>query len=232
MKQKGQPNNSMRLLVKWNESSQRDQNLILILICATMVGGYIGGVYLASGLHESVFETKKLVSRKENRLTLKKQKLSNINDPGVYENKLTKIQPEFDEIRKKYNALKNGFVPLDDLQKVESLRLEISEHARKSGLAIKTMATIDGRVNNSRSTPNKESRKKLTRNKFKRLLVKVNSYTTFSGLLKFLDGLEQLSYYAPVVQINIEAVIPELGTGESEAPSTKKLINVGMIIAL
>ncbi len=222
----------MNLLEKWNENSQRDQNLILVLICATMIGGYIGVVYIYFGLNESVFETRKDVSRKENRLSLKTKTIGDIKDPIIYEKKLNEILPKYNKINDEYNSLKNGFVPLNNFQKVESLRLEISEHARRSGLAVKTMATIDGRVANSQTTPTEKSRKQLTDNKFKRLLLEVNSYATFSSLLKFLDGLEQLSYYTPVVQINIKAVLPELKQNEYEAPSSKQLINVGMIIAL
>lgn len=218
------------MLDKWNEMPKKDQNLILILICALMIGAYTGVVYLSLG--EKVFETEKKVSRKENRLNKKTQQLGKLEDPSVYEKKIALIQPELEELTKTYNQLKNGFVPLDDLEKVESLRLELAEQARITGIVVRSMKTVGARRMDSDSVPDDASKKLLLSNPFERMLININSYTTFTHLLKFLDGLDELSYFAVVVQLNIKAVVPLLKEGEYEKASRKKLIAVNMTIAI
>ncbi len=216
---------------KWNDLTKKDQNLVLVLICALMIGVYTGAVYLSLG--KDIFEMQNLVSRKENRLGVQNKSLGIIGeDATVYEKKLKEIDPILADYKSKYEKMERSFVPLDQPVKVEALRLEIAEYARYTSVAITTMSTLAGRDKNSTIPPDESSKQLALTNQFNRQLISVSSYATFSSLLKFLDGMDELSYYASVVRIDIKAVIADLKPNEFEKPSVKKLIQVDMIIAI
>lgn len=219
------------MLEKWNSLPKKEQNLVLILFSAVIIGGYLGFVYLSLG--KEVFETQKLVNRKKNRLEVKTKNIGKIDDKAmVYEEKIKKIEPQLKKLQDKYNNLRKRFVPLDSPEKIESLRLEISEYARFANVAIINMGTVGGRKADLPETNADITRKNILNNTFKRMLIEINSYTTFKGLLGFLDGMDELSYYASIVQINIKAVVPEMEPGQYEKASSKKLIAVDMVIAI
>lgn len=193
------------------------EHLLILAALAVFIGlGYALFRYIPASK-----ETRELI-RETEKLEAKRKEIQLPNDPSEELRQLEKEKGEMERTlaaeRERLAALERTFAPVDALEIVHGLQVEISDLARASGLRI---------IENAPYAPNapaasrsgallpadrlgdrlgREARLFLQSDGplFRRPLRRVRVAASYDGLRRFLEGLNRLSKRVTVVQYTIE----------------------------
>jgi len=214
----------------WKSLARKQQNQMLILMMATMLGLY--GLYYL-GLNKEIKHAKNMINRTKNRIKLKYSKIQEPKgNPVLLKKKLDKLSLALVQQQEKLTAIEASLIPLDSMAHIQQMRLAISRLAERSGMIIRKMEGKNSRrSSNTQSAPGKDFLQSQINNRYRRPLVKVTSTVDFRGLLAFLDGLKQLEYNVSPVNIKVNALVPDQLDPE-QALEQQQFLQLTILLAL
>lgn len=213
----------------WLGLSHKQQTQYLVLISAVLVMAY-GAWYFQ--LSKDVDYAKRMLDRRENRIETRAGSVAEpVGNVGSMQRNLDKLSVKVTRVETRYEGLKKRFVPLQSSSLRQLLKTEIAEKASSLGMRIKRFE--DGaRPDNEDTAPGNELALQEVNNRYSRPLMLFETKTTYFRLLKFLDGLNGLSYHvSPVKVLKLEAWTPE-DYEPSAALKQSQIIDVGLLLAL
>jgi hypothetical protein len=221
----------MKQLTQWWKSlARKQQNQMLILIMAAVLGVY--GLYYI-GLNKEIAHAEAMVDRAKNRIKRKYRKIQTPKEnPVLLKKKLDELSVSLSQQQDKLRRVEVLLMPLDAMEHVQKIRLSISRLADHSGMTIRKMeGKITRRTSNIRSVPRKDFLKSQTNNRYRRPLLEVVATVDFRGLLVFLDGLEQLEFNVSPVNIQVNALVPD-NLNPEQALEQQQFLQVKLLLAL
>lgn len=213
-------------MTKFASLSSAKKNQVLILICATLLAGYFGVWYPIKS--QDVEHSENMVSRKQNRI---QTRTSGVEMPKAsarkLENQLKALETQLTGVDGKLSDMSRKFVPLDTLEDLQTMRLEISQLAKISGVNVIEMG--GGKRDASISIENVMRRE--TANRFGRPLVALKAKATYAQLLRFTYGLNDLAYSVSIVNVDIVA-IKQVNAADESPSNRPTLLDVNLFIAI
>jgi hypothetical protein len=215
----------------WKKLKNKQQNQILFLLVALMLGGY-GFFYTI--LDKQISYAENMVSRAKNRIEAKFGKLTQIEvSPKRLKASLSKLDKSVSEKQLRLQKIKSGFAPIGSFAQLQEMRLAISKLAERSRMVVSRMEGGGGTRlgTNKEVSPGKDFIQLQTRNRYKRPLLNLVAVTDYQGLLAFLDGLDAIRYTVSPVNLKVKAKVPETLKSE-QAVELKQYLEVTMLLAL
>lgn len=208
------------------------EHLLILAACGIMI--VLGYTFFRYRPAEK--EIKELI-RETDKVAARRKEIDLPNDPSEELRRLEKEKREVEQAltleREKLDALERTFAPVDALEILHGLQVEVSELAASSGLRIvenvpyvpKAAATARG------AAPPLEGWSRESRPLFhaadgtplKRPLRRIQLAGSYGGFKRFLRGLNRLSLRVTVVQYAVESA-RNSSTGSGEAPLVATLI--------
>ncbi|MEM9147257.1 MAG: hypothetical protein AAGC57_13780 [Pseudomonadota bacterium] len=183
--------------------TERDKNLYTILAAAVIMAVYMLGIMPIT--RADIQHTENMISRRMNRIEARAQlPVDDAQPVGMSQLVLEKANQRFaylDAERRQREAL---FAPLNSVDGVKQLRLEISHLADWAGFSIKKMGDLSGKA----PVDTLVALERSTQNRYGRPVLRIEAEGDFTALMTFLLGLGELSGSVSVVRMKIEA--PEL----------------------
>ena len=191
------------MIEKWRQMSGGERLRIQLLIAFCIVGCY--GLLVYPGSSDRFLESKKMLSRKKNRIEIKAS-LDGVTDSGqspkIIEQKILDVEERIRAVAAEFDELDSGFAPVNSSDVRQQLMLEVSTLAARTGVGLLSVsrkgATIKG--NTALSGIDREIR---------RPLLVIKAYSGFWGLIDFLHGLKDLSFHVSVMNLKLYSSVPE-----------------------
>lgn len=182
---------------KWKTLSPKEK-MQYKLVLLFLIAGIYGLVFYPS-THERYFEAKKLLHRKQNRIESRTE-IGDIKNSGAspktLKKKIEEVQEEITAIGSSFDELDTGFAPIDSTEVQQQLLLEVSKLAERAGIELISVAkkgyTRDGEFSIAPVDP-----------VLRRPLLVVIANANYFGLLNFLHGFKELSFYVSVMNLKI-----------------------------
>lgn len=211
----------------WNSLGKKKQNQILIVFTFMVLGAYLLGWHWQN--YTKLKHSENMVSRAENRLKLK---VDSIPEPPLTAGQLDKEFVEQKEKKRElefeFNQINSIFMPLDDIQAYQNLRLSISDLAEKNGVDIESVNEINR--GGSLGGSDGEQSKFTISEKWGRPLIEYRMNLRYIDFLNYIEGLEKLEYQVSVVKIEIEA---DLADEDAVADvANEQFLSVQLVMAL
>lgn len=207
------------------ELSTGDKNRLMLLFIAVVIALYFGIWYQQSS--SDLMRAENLVNRRLDRIEkrAKPPELSAIPVKSI-ERELAQLDQVLEFTNGELNSLKSGFVSLENPTDLQTLRLEVSELARASGVEVMRVSGIGvNAADEVRSISDALALK--TDNRFGRPLMSMTARGTFNAFLSFLDGLEDLSKHVVVVRVALSA-----NQSGAEDPTQLSTLNADLVFAM
>lgn len=199
-------------MFKFGKQSEATKNKVVVILCCALGALYFGLWY---PVHSKDVEFKQsMVKRSLNRMQTRTSavKMPNVSVKSL-ESKLTDLEKELQETDARLAEMKARFMPLDGLENLQAMRLEINQLAAESRVNVAEMAGPAHRGSDG-SLPSIEAvMKRETDNSYGRPLVVVVATATYEGLLRFTQGLNSLPYNASIVRLDVAATSTDGGGG-------------------
>lgn len=220
----------------WSKLGSKEKNQIIGLTVATVVGCYT--------FFWQIDNRKELVQI-ENRINMTKAKIKPSTGQSIQSDysKITTLQAQAKQAEEKLSELKQQqqrrrafFVPLDDNQAIQELRLSILSLAESHGIYISSVSEIGTYIDKNKGIKEgleSEQGKLNTNNLFARPLLGYRVKCRFSNLQRFLKNLERLRFTVAPVRLNIEAITVVNNGGKQEVVSPEsQFLNVDLVLSL
>ncbi|MEM7173106.1 MAG: hypothetical protein AAF530_23285 [Pseudomonadota bacterium] len=200
--------------IRKKDISSSNKNKILILVCALAIASYFGLHY--QQLSKDVQHEENMINRRLNRMETRLQAPPEPTiSPAVLEQRLAALDESLQTTRTSLAQLSAQFVPLDAMDRFQTLRLEISNLAEDNRLAVERITGLsEGGQTNGTNEVGNQVLEDAAKNRFGRPLVLLVARGRFGGIMRFLEQLETMSYNVSVVRLNIAAA--ELNEGEDQ----------------
>lgn len=224
----------------WSKLGNKEKNQIIGLTVAVIVGCY--------AFFWQIDNRKKLVLL-ENRINMNKGKMKptgkhntnnktdvSYNEISQLQSKAEKAQKQLAELKQQQQRRRAFFVPLDDNQAIQELRLSILSLAESHGIYISAVSEIGSHIDKEKGLQEGlelEESQLDTNNLFARPLLGYRVKCRFSNLQRFLKNLERLRYTVAPVRLNIEAITVVNNDGKQEVVSPEsQFLNVDLVLSL
>lgn len=224
----------------WSKLGGKEKNQIIGLTMAVIVGCY---TFLWQ------IDNRKDLVLMENRIKVTKGRMqknsgkNNNNKPTVsyteintLQSKSAKAEEELTKLKQQQQRQRAFFVPLDDNQAIQELRLSILSLAESHGIYISSVSEIGTRIDKNkvlRDELESDQGKLKTNNIFGRPLLGYRLKCRFANLQRFLKNLERLRYTVAPVRMNIEAITVTNNDGKQEVVSPEsQFLNVDLVLSL
>lgn len=211
----------------WNSLGKKRQNEILIGVTFSVVAIYLLAWHWQN--YTELTHAENMVSRAENRLQLKEDSIPEAPpSAGKLVKEIERQTERQKELTYDHDQISSIFMPLDQVQAYQSLRLSISDLAESNRVRIESV----NEVNQGRVTldANGEPGKFVLSKKWGRPLLQYSLNLRYIDLLNFLEGLETLEFQVSPVHVEIEA---ELMDEDLEVnPELDQYLSVVMVLAL
>ena len=178
----------------------KDKTQLIILVACVTISLYGFG---AAILWQEMFEAEKLANRKANRIETRIGKIEEPKfDRHISEGNLNKLQAELAASYQEIQSLTDKFIAINDAEKLQALKLSISELADDVELDIQ-----DFKVLNIKLKPGQEELAEyqdIRRQYYQRPYFALQAQSNFYALLSFIQALGQLDNIAIVHQLQVE----------------------------
>ncbi|GAB6071122.1 hypothetical protein JCM30760_22190 [Thiomicrorhabdus hydrogeniphila] len=205
---------------QWNSLGRKKQNQILVLLTFGVVAIYLLGWHWQN--YKALEFSENMVSRAENRLELKEKSIPKMPEAaGTYLKKIDEQTKKENELELEYNQISTLFMPLDNVQSYQALRLSISSLAEENHVRIESV----NEVNKGAQTVAGNA-KFLISKKWGRPLLKYHLHLRYFDLLNFIDELDSLDFQVSVVNIEVEAELVDEATIDVSADQNLAVVLV------
>jgi len=184
---------------KYKRLPAKDKTQLIILIACIIVSAY---GFFAALLWQEMFDAEKMANRKANRI---ETRIGKIEEPkfnsAISDKNLLKLQTELDQSKESISKLTEKFIPINDADRLQQLKLDISELADDVDLKIKSFEVLGAAL---KAHEEELTEFTDTRNKYyKRPYFAIEAQSKFFPLLNFVQALNQLDNIALVQKITI-----------------------------
>lgn len=211
----------------WNSLGKKKQNQLLISFTFLVIGGYLLAWHWQN--YTALEHAKNMVNRAENRLQLKKDAIPEAPpSAGQLAKKFSDFKAKKQELEFEFKQVSSIFMPLDDIQAYQNLRLSISDLAERYGVRVDSVNEVNQGALLSGS--NGQQIKLAISEKWGRPLIQYQMSLRYIDLLNFMDGLESLEYQVSVVGLEIEAELADEGVVVDA--SNEQYLSLQMVMAL
>ncbi|MDR1889603.1 MAG: hypothetical protein LBQ81_09550 [Zoogloeaceae bacterium] len=196
-----------KLAEQWQGVSIAQRSQFVAGLCVIMAGFY--GLVIWPLGHKQLEE----ILYKESKFKMRQKKSGQEVEykPAAGELDLTRAQAELAKTQESLNTLKAEqarltarFIALEDLDGAQNLKSELTRLAEASDMEIVVLEHIHSQRDRP---PTPELLKAASQNNpYKRPLLLLKARANYHGLMRFLDGLQSLSYIAAPVWSSITAV--------------------------
>ncbi len=190
----------------WNSLGKKKQNQWLITFTFMVVGIYLLAWHWQN--YKALEHANNMVNRAENRLQLKVDAIpESPPTAGQLVKKISEQSSKKRELEFEYQQISSIFMPLDDIQSYQNLRLSISDLAESNGVRVESV----NEVNKGALVMAEDGKqvKLVISEKWGRPLIEYQMSLSYIDLLNFMEGLEQLEYQVSVVRVEIEAELAD-----------------------
>ncbi|MEJ2423798.1 MAG: hypothetical protein P8101_04955 [Candidatus Thiodiazotropha sp.] len=213
----------------WRLLGRKQQNQVLILVTALALGGYL--VLWHLGNYRELAKTENLVSRERNRLENATGEGKVPAPAAGLASQLESARRELADLRQRAGSRRGFFVPLDNSQEMQELRLSISSLAESRGVYIQSVEEVgQPRAEDVNAVLEPASLELNLDNPYKRPLLRYIATGNFFNLQRFLVDLDQLKYNVSPVRLSLGAILAE--DIEAEAVVQAQYLDVEMVLSL
>lgn len=189
----------------WQRLSPRDRACIQIIIVTLMLAGYAIFVYPASHRRLQDAQTRIVRLRQDIAQQSVDENSADAKDsPRQVEEQISEADKRLKELSATFNELDSGFAPLESDAERQQLMLEISTLAQRTGIEL---LRVSRKGLSSGEGPSPPAPVDPT---LGRPLLVVEARAQYHHLLRFLEGLKDLSFYVSVM--NLKLYSSQLGT--------------------
>ncbi|MGL1958379.1 MAG: hypothetical protein OCD00_13790 [Colwellia sp.] len=184
---------------KFKRLPAKDRKQIVILVICVVVTIYS---LFAAMLWEEMFNAEKMANRKANRI---ETRIGKIEEPKfaseISDKNLKKLKSQLEQSNELLSQVTQRFVPLDDSDRLQKLKSNVSKLAEDLGLNIKQFEVlgIKYKITEEELTEFTDTRRKY----YQRPLFSIEAESRFFPLLNFIEALKKLDNIAIVRQIDI-----------------------------
>ena len=178
----------------------KEKSQVIILTVCVLVSAY---GFVAASLWQQMFEAEKLANRKENRITTR---IGKIEEPkferDISEVNLQALKKKLTSSEEEITQLTAKFINSNNAEKIQTLKLAISELADDVNVEILDFQTINAK----RKAHEEElsEYKDIRQQYYQRPHFVVQAQSNYYGLLYFIETLQQLDNIAIVNQLTVE----------------------------
>lgn len=181
---------------KWQKLPADEKLRIQALIIAGMLVFYAPFLYMNKQANDKAIA---MVHRKQNRIDtqVKIDKLPAMGrSTEVLQGLIVKAEKKLHDITSSFDELDTGFAPIESTEVQQQLMLEISKLAERSGVELLSVVRkgVDSSGNLTLNALDDE---------VGRPLLALRAYSSYTGLLRFLYGFKELSFYASAMDIDV-----------------------------
>lgn len=184
---------------KYKRLPAKEKTQLIILVICVVVSVY---GFFAAMLWQDMFEAEKLANRKANRI---ETRIGDIKEPKldskISEKNLTKLKLELENSNAKIDKITQRFIPINDADRLQQLKLDISELADDMNLKISNFEVLGVELKDHEEelTEFNDTRSQY----YKRPYFAIEAKSKFYALLNFIQALNQLENIAIVQKISI-----------------------------
>jgi len=158
--------------------------------------------FFAALLWQDMFKAEKLANRKANRIETRIGKIEEPKlDSKISDKNLAKLQAELANSTETINKLTSRFIPFNDAERLQALKLNISELADDVNVNINNFEVLGAKLkaHEEELTEYSDNRSKY----YKRPYFSIEAESHFYPLLDFIQALDKLDNVAIVQKITI-----------------------------
>ncbi|MBL4900698.1 MAG: hypothetical protein JKX76_13895 [Colwellia sp.] len=184
---------------KFKRLPAKDRSQVIILITCVAISAY---GFFAALLWQDMFKAEKLANRKANRIETRIGKIEEPKlDSKISDKNLAKLQAELANSTETINKLTSRFIPFNDAERLQALKLNISELADDVNVNINNFEVLGAKLkaHEEELTEYSDNRSKY----YKRPYFSIEAESHFYPLLDFIQALDKLDNVAIVQKITI-----------------------------
>ena len=184
---------------KFKRLPAKDRKQLIILIACIIISAY---GFFAALLWQDMFKAEKMANRKANRI---ETRIGKIEEPkfssAISDKNLVKLQAELASSTEAISKLTSKFIPFNNADRLQTLKLDISELADDFNVNIKNFEVLGAKLK-----AHEEELAEYNDNHdqyYKRPYFSIEAESRFYPLLAFIQELSQLDNIAIVQKITI-----------------------------
>lgn len=184
---------------KYKRLPAKDKTQLIILITCVVISAY---GFFAALLWQEMFDAEKMANRKANRIETRIGKIEEPKfDNQISDKNFAKLQTELTTSNTAIAELTDKFIPINDAERLQQLKLDISELADDVDLKIKSFEVLGAalKAHEEELTEFTDTRSQY----YKRPYFAIEAQSRFYPLLSFIQALSQLENIAIVQKITI-----------------------------
>lgn len=184
---------------KFKRLPAKDRKQLIILIACIIISAY---GFFAAMLWQDMFKAENLANRKANRI---ETRIGKIEEPkfnsAISDKNLVKLQTELASSTEAISKLTSKFIPFNNADRLQTLKLDISELADDVKVNIKNFEVLGAKLkaHEEELTEYSDNRNQY----YKRPYFSIEAESQFYPLLAFIQELSQLDNIAIVQKITI-----------------------------
>ncbi len=184
---------------KYKRLPAKDKTQLIILVACIVISAY---GFFAALLWQDMFKAEKLANRKANRI---ETRIGKIVEPkfnsDITDKKLKEFQQQLISSNEETTKLTAKFITVSDADKLQQLKLDISELADDVKLEINDFQVlgVEHKAHEEELSEYSDTRSQY----YKRPYFSIEAESKFYSLLNFIQALNQLDNLAIVQKINI-----------------------------
>lgn len=184
---------------KYKRLPAKEKNQIIILVACVVISAY---GFFAALLWQDMFEAEKLANRKANRI---ETRIGDIAEPKfdskISDKNLAILQAELENANTNIKEITHKFIPINDADRLQQLKLDISELAEDMKLKISNFEVlgVELKAHEEELTEFSDTRSQY----YQRPYFAIEAQSRFYALLNFIQALNQLENIAIVQKISI-----------------------------
>ncbi|PCI53618.1 MAG: hypothetical protein COB45_10205 [Gammaproteobacteria bacterium] len=184
---------------KFKRLPAKDRKQLIILIACIIISAY---GFFAALLWHDMFKAEKMANRKANRI---ETRIGKIEEPtfnsAISDKNLVKLQTELASSTEAISKLTSKFIPFNNADRLQTLKLDISELADDVNVKIKNFEVLGAKL---KAHEEELAEYNDNRNQYyKRPYFSIEAESRFYPLLAFIQELSQLDNIAIVQKITI-----------------------------
>ncbi len=215
----------------WRRMTAGEKNRVIILLTALIIAAYFLLQYPSS--HERAFESEKLLNRKINRIETRFGKIPEPDASATQlERRLGELKTGLERTRTRLASLSPRFASLDSVSDLQRLRLEITQLSETSGINVLRLSKLNESKNQATAQETGELLRQETANRFGRPLLTLSAEGHYHALMRFLEGLQGLTFNVSVVRLDLKIDGDRSGKASAGMPVDAQKLKIALLLAL
>lgn len=187
------------MLERWRNLAPGERFRLQMFVIFLLVGFYMLLVYPIS--RNKMLESEKMLHRRKDRI----EKRATTGDltkigpsPQIIGKKIEEVDKALAEVAASFDELDTGFANVDSGDVRQELLLEISKLAERSGVELVSVGSKGASAKGDMPAV-------VIDPQLGRPMLKITANAPFASLMRFLQGLRELSFYASVMNLKVYA---------------------------